>query len=36
MKKTGLFVLLLIATAAWAQTTDPATFQIPGNDADDQ
>jgi hypothetical protein len=28
MKKTGLFVLLL-ATAAWAQTTDPSTFQAP-------
>jgi len=29
MKKTGLFVLLL-ATAAWAQTTtDPSTFQVP-------
>jgi len=28
MKKTGLLVLLL-ATAAWAQTTDPATFQAP-------
>lgn len=28
MKKTGLFVLLL-ATAAWAQTGDPSTFQAP-------
>src|SRR4029077_13090830 len=28
MKITGLLVLLL-ATAAWAQTTDPATFQAP-------
>jgi hypothetical protein len=28
MKKTGLLVLLL-ATAAWAQTTDPSTFQAP-------
>jgi len=28
MKKTGLFVLLL-ATAAWTQTTDPSTFQAP-------
>ena len=28
MKKTGLFVLLL-AAAAWAQTTDPSTFQAP-------
>lgn len=28
MKKTGLFVLLL-ATAAWAQTADPSTFQAP-------
>ena len=29
MKKTGLFVLLLLATAAWGQTTDPSTFQAP-------
>jgi len=28
MKKTGLFALLL-ATAAWAQTSDPSTFQAP-------
>jgi hypothetical protein len=28
MKKTGLLMLLL-ATAAWAQTTDPSTFQAP-------
>lgn len=28
MKKTGLFVLFL-AAAAWAQTTDPSTFQAP-------
>jgi hypothetical protein len=28
MKKTGLLVILL-ATAAWAQTTDPSTFQAP-------
>lgn len=28
MKKTGLLVLLLTA-AAWAQTTDPSTFQAP-------
>jgi hypothetical protein len=28
MKKTGLF-LLLLATAAWAQTVDPSSFQAP-------
>jgi hypothetical protein len=29
MKKTGLFIVLLAATAAWAQTTDPSAFQAP-------